>query len=281
VAKFQQLLCAIAIAVAFVSTGVASGADHPGFAKVITVAADGSGDFTTIQAAIDTIPRSNRERILIEVRDGVYVEKVLIQPDRVTLRGQSRKGTQLKFCAPREEYDKRYDAIGPGVLNVFGDDVVIERMTIENTQPNETHAFAIYGQPNRFVLDDCDVLGVGGDTVSLWNTSYGMYYHHNCRFKGGVDFVCPRGWCFVRDSKFEAVGRSAMLWHDGHMDPSMKFVVRDSEFDGPDKFWLGRNHYPSQFYLVNDRFSSRMADKPFHTQEKHSSIAEPPLFERK
>lgn len=253
----------------------------PGFARVLTVAADGSGQFTSIQAAIDTIPRNNRDRCLIDIRDGTYQEKVLLAQDRITLRGQSRKGTQLRFYAPREEYDRRYDAIGPGVLNVFGDDVIVQRMTIENTQPNETHAFAIYGQPNRFILDDCEVLGSGGDTLSLWNTSHGMYYHRNCHFKGGVDFVCPRGWCFVRDSSFEAVGRSAMLWHDGHMNPNMKFVLRDCMFDGPQNFWLGRNHYPSQFYLLKARFASRMADKPVQTVEKHSSVAEPPLFERK
>jgi pectinesterase len=256
-------------------------AAEPGFARALTVAADGSGDFTTIQSAIDTIPRNNRDRILIEIRDGVYHEKVLLVQDRITLRGQSRKGTQLKFYAPRQDYDRRYDSIGPGVMNVFGDDTIIERMTIENTQPNQTHAFAIYGQPNRLILDDCEILGVGGDTLSLWNTAHGMYYHRNCHFKGGVDFVCPRGWCFICDSQFEAVGRSAMLWHDGHMDPSMKFVVRDCAFDGPENFWLGRNHYPSQFYLLNARFSSRLADKPIQTTDKRSSIADPPLFERK
>jgi pectinesterase len=261
--------------------GIPVSAAEPGFAKVLTVAADGSRDFTTIQSAIDTIPRSNRDRILIKIRDGVYHEKVLLVQDRITVRGQSRKGTQLKYFAPREDYDRRYDAIGPGVMNVFGDDSIVQRMTIENTQPNDTHAFAIYGQPNRLILDDCEVLGLGGDTLSLWNTPYGMYYHRNCHFKGGVDFVCPRGWCFIRDSQFEAVGHSAMLWHDGHMDPSMKFVVRDCSFDGPENFWLGRNHYPSQFYLLNGRFSSRMADKPIQTTDKRSSIADPPLFERK
>ena len=203
-----------------VFASVPANAAPTGFAKVLTVAADGSGDFATIKSAIDTIPRSNCERVLIEVRDGVYREKVRIEPDRITLRGQSRKGTQLKFDAPREDYDRQYDAIGPGVMNVFGDDLIIQRMTIENTQPNETHAFAIYGQPNRLILDDCEVLGSGGDTLSLWNTPYGMYYHRNCHFKGGVDFVCPRGWCFICDSQFQAVGRSAILWHDGHLDPS-------------------------------------------------------------
>ena len=157
-----------------VFASVPATAAPPGFAKALTVAADGSGDFATIQSAINTIPRSNRDRCLIEIRDGIYHEKVLIVPDRITLRGQSRRGTQLKFYAPREDYDRRYDAVGPGVMNVFGDDIIIQGMTIENTQPKETHAFAIYGQPDRLILDDCEILGSGGDTLSLWNTAHGM-----------------------------------------------------------------------------------------------------------
>lgn len=275
--RFTQRFAFLTLVIA----SIPARASEPSFAMVLTVAADGSGDYTSIQSAIDTIPRSNRDRMLIDVRDGIYYEKVLLMQDRITIRGQSRKGTQVKFNAPREEYDRRYDAIGPGVMNVFGDDTVIQRMTIENTQPNETHAFAIYGQPNRLILDDCEVLGSGGDTLSLWNTSHGMYYHRNCQFRGGVDFVCPRGWCFIRDSQFQAVGRSAMLWHDGHMDPTMKFVLCDCSFDGPENFWLGRNHYPSQFYLLSAHFSRRMADKPIQTTERRSSVADPPLFERK
>ena len=89
-----------------ISSSVSAIETPAGFSRKLIVAADGSGQFTTIQSAIDTIPRSNRDRILIEIRDGVYNEKVRIDPDRITLRGQSRKGTQLKFYAPREEYDR-------------------------------------------------------------------------------------------------------------------------------------------------------------------------------
>ncbi|QEG36438.1 pectinesterase family protein [Bythopirellula goksoeyrii] len=247
----------------------------------LIVASDGSGDFTTLQAAIETIPANNIERITIFVRNGIYEEKVLLRQKRVSIIGESRDGVRLQFNAPRSEYDRRYDRIGPAVLNVFGSDNMVRNMTIENTQQTPEHAFAIYGQPQRFILDDCDVLGVGGDTLSLWNTSYGMYYHRNCRFKGGVDFVCPRGWCFVRDCHFESASQSAALWQDGHMDLDMKFILRNCTFDGPPEFWLGRNHYPSQFYLLGCQFSENLADKPIGVVKDLSGVANPEVYERR
>jgi pectinesterase len=246
------------------------------------VAQDGSGDFRTIQAALDTIPRANAGRIVILVREGVYTEKVLIDQNRITLRGQSRKGTRIEYNLPRPEYDKRYDGLGPAVLNVFGDDVIVENLTVENTQPGVGHAFAIYGQPLRFILADCDVLSTGGDTLSLWNTAHGMYYHTNCFFKGAVDFVCPRGWCYIENSQFYEVGRLATLWQDGHVDPDMKFVLRNCSFDGVPDFQLGRNAYPSQFYLLDCIFSKNMADKPIYIARKDVELQEDKaLYQRK
>lgn len=250
-------------------------------AETLTVAKDGSGDFRSIQAAVDSIPNDNVERVVIEIRDGIYNEKLRIDQNCITLRGESRAGTRIAYHLPRTEYDRRYDRLGPGVVNLFGEDIVLENLTVENTQPNQTHAFAIYGQPNRLILNGCDILGVGGDTLSLWNTAHGMYYHRDCTFRGGVDFVCPRGWCFVRDSRFEPVSTSAALWHDGHMDLDMKFVLRNCEFDGVENFWIGRNHYPSQFYLVDCVFSERMADKPIATVSKPKAGVDPADYERK
>src|SRR4051794_34780794 len=91
-------------------TSIPVSAAEPGFARALTVAADGSGDFTTIQSAIDTIPRNNRERILIEIGAGVYPEKVLHAKVLFTFRGQSEKGTEVNFYAPRDNYARRYDS---------------------------------------------------------------------------------------------------------------------------------------------------------------------------
>lgn len=85
----------------------------------------------------------------------------------------------------------------------------------------------------------------------------------------------------VRDSRFESTNGSAILWHDGHMNANMKFVVRNSRFEGPLGFWLGRNHYPSQFYLLDCMFAETMANKPIGTVKDLSDVADTSGYERK
>ena len=56
--------------------------------KMMTVAKDGSGDFSSIQAAVDSIPeRPGENPVHILVRAGEYREKVVIHRDNVVLTG--------------------------------------------------------------------------------------------------------------------------------------------------------------------------------------------------
>jgi pectinesterase len=138
-------------------------------------------------------------------------------------------------------------------------------MTIENSQPEiGPHAFAIYGTGTRTIILNCNILSKGGDTVSLWDYKAGMYYHVNCYFEGAVDFVCPRGWCFIKDSKFFELKQTAAIWHAGGFDSSQKFVLQNCSFDGVKGFELGRHHYDAQFYLLDCSFSDSMKDKPIY-----------------
>jgi hypothetical protein len=62
-----------------------------GIAKIIVVAKDGSGQFRTVQAAIDSVASPNTRRVLIYVKKGIYAEKVNIPAgkDLITLKGES------------------------------------------------------------------------------------------------------------------------------------------------------------------------------------------------
>jgi hypothetical protein len=91
-----------------------------------------------------------------------------------------------------------------------------------------------------------------------------LYYHANCYFRGAVDMVCPRGWCFIRDSRFFEVKTSAAIWHDGHYNADQKLVIVNSSFDGVSGFHLGRHHYDAQFFLINCSFSDNMSDRPIY-----------------
>ncbi len=230
------------------------------------VAADGSGGFTTVQAAVASIPRNNRERRIILVRDGTYHEKVRIDAPFVTLRGTSRAGTRLEFAQGADAFGTHPDALGRGVVNLAAtaDDCVLENLTIENTDGRiGPHAFTVYGEADRTVIIDCNVWSQGADTLSLWREGGGHYYHARLDVRGSVDFICPRGWCFMRDSTITQVDprASAAVWHDGSLDPDMKFVLRACRFDGPPEWLLGRWHHDAQFYLLNCAFSHAMRDR--------------------
>ena len=229
----------------------------------IVVSADGSGDFKTIQAAVSSIPAINRERVVVFVKNGTYREKIRVDASFVTLRGQSRKGTRIEFPQLQDDFVAHPDDLGWAVINLNRvNDFVLENLTVENTASNMlAHAFTIYGTGDRTVIVGCNVLSHGGDTVSLGPGGPGRYYHARCNFSGSVDFVCPRGWCYVTDCSFYAYKKTAAVWHDGSSDPDMKFVLRNCRFDGATGFSLGRHHVDAQFYFLDCKFSAKMRDK--------------------
>ena len=248
----------------------------------LVVAADGSGDFRTIQAALASLPASNRERRIILVRDGVYAEKIRVDAPCVTLRGESRAGTRIEFPQGADEFHRQEDPLGIGVVNLAAtaSDFVLENLTVRNTHGViGPHAFAVFGLADRTVIIDCDVFSQGADTLSLWRgrnanapavtgspgpRDGGRYYHARLNVCGSVDFICPRGWCYMTDSTITQVnpGATAAIWHDGSKNQDMKFVLRRCRFDGPPNWILSRHHADAQFYLLDCTFSAAMQDKP-------------------
>ncbi|MDM8161780.1 pectinesterase family protein [Labilibaculum sp. K2S] len=228
----------------------------------IVVAADGTGDYISLTEAIDHLPFYNYQRLVIFVKNGVYNEKIRIEQDYLTIRGENRDSTIIQYAQLREDWQKNRDYIGPAVINIHADDIILDNLTIRNTQPKlGPHAFTIYGTGTRTIITNCNVTSNGGDTVSLWNYKEGMYYHDNCYFEGGVDFVCPRGWCYISNSSFKELMNTAAVWHAATTNENQKMVLSHCEFMGVDSFYLARHHYEAQFYFLNCRFPAEMRDK--------------------
>ncbi len=251
----------------------------------IIVAKDGTGDFTTVHAAVQSIPTDNVERKVILVRHGVYEERVRVLAPYVTLRGESRYGTRIIANAPA---DTSKDEIGMGVVNIASSahDFVAENLTIHNTvRVTGPHAFAVLGNADRVVIQDADIYSLGADTLAMWRTGKskdergrsegpgatplteegGRYYHARLRVAGSVDFICPRGWCYMTDSVILAVNHfaEAAIWHSA-THPDHKLVIRSTMFDGPPNFDLGRHHRDAAFYLLDCKFSERMRNRPIY-----------------
>jgi unsaturated rhamnogalacturonyl hydrolase len=236
----------------------------------LVVAQDGSGDFTTIQAAVDAIPNDNADHHIILVRNGTYREKVMIATSHIALVGEDRDRTQIVFAELRKNWRKTHpDDWGAAVINIGRDvtDVTIANMTVRNDYGGDhDHQFAIrsFEGSTRIAILNANVIADGGDTVSLWNVDSGLTYYADSYFEGWVDFVCPRGWAYATNSRFFSHSETASIWHDGSAHQDSKFVIRHSSFDGVPNFALGRNHRDGQFYLLDVSFSANIADKPLY-----------------
>lgn len=61
------------------------------------VSADGSGDFTTVQDAIDAIPADNTKPMRIHIKNGIYKEKIRLEKPYVTLVGEDKDRTIITY----------------------------------------------------------------------------------------------------------------------------------------------------------------------------------------
>jgi pectinesterase len=238
----------------------------------IIVAQDGSGHFSKIQDALDSVPIDNKQNIIIFIRNGVYHEKLFITKSFITLVGEDRDSTCIIYAELRKNWTAEHNGSdwGAAVINIdsLATDITLANFTVHNNygtlHNDESHQFAVRGGGTRVLILNCNIIADGGDTLSLWNKKNGMYYHANCYFEGGVDYVCPRGWCYITDSKFYGHNLSASIWHDGDENKNQKFVIRSSSFDGVQGFPLGRNHRDGQIFLLDCTFSKAMADTPIY-----------------
>ncbi|RRN77920.1 hypothetical protein EIM50_17145 [Pseudoxanthomonas sp. SGD-10] len=216
----------------------------------------------SIQAAIEAAPDSSDVPYLIQIKNGIYREKVIIDKPNMVLVGEDRDSTRLIYAelagkATIKEYKGKRVGNGVIVLLEGADDCVISGLTVYNNygstvEATTAHQMAIFGRATRTIVINCNVWADGNDALALWAPKGdGMYYHADLDIRcPGVDILCPRGWSYMTRSKIYGDGR-ALIWHDGRGDDDKKLVITDSHFDSKRPVVLGRYHHPAQFYLLN------------------------------
>lgn len=230
----------------------------------LVVTADGSGDFSSVQAAIDSLPADNRERKIILVKNGTYREHVRVERSFVTLRGEERLGTRIvwEINDPRKDPKGNADRKGIASFNLHNaSDVVIENLTIDNPASLGLKPITVFstGEGTRILIQDAEILGLGGDTLSLWTR--GHYYHRNLHVTGTYHFVGPRGTCYLADSLIEVLGPvSNALFNEGMQDERQKFVLHRCRLVSKVPFGLGSNFRDAAWYFVDCHFPDTLKE---------------------
>jgi len=266
----------------------------------IVVDQQGTGDFVSIQPAID-FALQHQEVKEIFIKGGIYTEKLFIDSlmSHLTFKGSSKDEVTIRFTQSRDFWRCSHpDDYGAAVINVKGRDLKFLNLTVINDFgstisgdtsifcPNafspsadngskehlnkiiskDSHQFAFRSFPGatRILLENCNFISDGGDTVSPWDVENGMYYMKNCTVSGHVDAWCPRGYALAENCIFYGKNRHATVWHDGIADKNSKSVMKNCRFEGDSGFALGRYHKDSQQYFFDCTFAETMADKPIY-----------------
>lgn len=154
------------------------------------VAADGTGNFTSIQKAIDASKAFPESRVTIFVKNGTYHEKVLVPScnSHLSIIGESADKTIIS-------YDDYFDKINRGrnstfytaTLTVVANDFRLENITIENTAGPVGQAVALHVEGDRCVFINCRFLG-NQDTVYAAGR-FSRQFFSNCYVEGTTDFI--------------------------------------------------------------------------------------------
>jgi lysophospholipase L1-like esterase len=161
------------------------------------VAADGSGDYTTLQAAINAVPVSHPgiSPYILYLRPGFYHEKVTIPAtlSDIKILGESRDSTILDYT---DYVGMSGTANVPGTnavqtLQVNASNITFENMTIQDTVTVERAvAVNVGNSADKVKFINCNIYG-HQDTYYLYNCY--RVYHKNCKITGSVDFIFGNG----------------------------------------------------------------------------------------
>jgi PelA/Pel-15E family pectate lyase len=253
----------------------------------VTVALDGSGNFRSIQEAINSLPDAAKEQRVILIKKGTYREKLFIEKDFITLKGEDKNETIIIISEARDIFKCSHpDDWGVATINLKGSDINIDNLSFINeygfNAPKEDISFPCANDTSakkektvrkvghqmalrsfnttRLTVTNCIFRSGGGDTVSPWNADEGMFYFKDCIMEGYVDMYCPRGWALADHCEFICHSKEAAIWHDGSKNEKSKTVFFNCKFSGDEGFKLGRWHRDAQFFLFDCRFSREMAD---------------------
>ncbi len=156
----------------------------------LTVAQDGSGDFSSIQEAIDHTKSFPDQRITIFVKAGVYLEKVKVHSwnSRLSLVGEDAATTIIRWGDHFKKMARhRNSTFHTPTLWVQGDDFRAENLTIENTAGEVGQAIALAVEADRCLIQHCRILGFQD---SLYAAGANTRQHYkNCHIEGSTDFI--------------------------------------------------------------------------------------------
>ncbi|KEH40669.1 probable pectinesterase 29 [Medicago truncatula] len=231
--------------------------------KKITVDPKGHhGCFSTIQSAIDSIPSNNRYWTSINIKEGIYREKLKIPYDKpyIIIQGAGMSKTIV-------EWNDHATTLQSPTFFTMADNIVVRFISFRNSYNNPRNsnpwapavAAMVSGDKTYFYN-----VGFFGFQDTLWDDQ-GRHYYKNCLIQGAVDFIFGAGQSIYEECSISVIasalgqGIAGFITAQGRTgeNDANGFVFKNCNVYGDGTTYLGR---PWRAYARVLFYNTNMSD---------------------
>ncbi|MFD3000685.1 pectinesterase family protein [Pontibacter toksunensis] len=240
------------------------------------VAKDGSGDFKTVQEAINAVPDFRKNQTTVFIKNGVYKEKLVLPPSKTAVKfvGEDVQKTILThddYAAKKNRFGEEMGTTGSTSFYVFGDDFTAENITFENSAGPVGQAVAVRVDGDKVMFTNCRFLGYQ-DTLYPHGEKSRQYYK-NCYIEGTTDFIF--GWStavFENCEIYSKEGGSYITAASTLEGTPYGFVFLNCRLTGnapANSYYLGRPWRPyAKTVFINTHMGNHIKPEGWHNWNK-------------
>ena len=219
--------------------------------KMIVVAQDGSGNFSTVQAAFNSIPGHNTSAVTVFIKDGVYKEKLHLDAtqDFVTVIGEDEFKTILTNDDHTGKVTRKGDTVNTRNSYSFiveADNFTAKNITIQNNAGFAAgQAVALESDGDKAQYFNCRLIGF--QDVLFTNNPDSRQFYDDCYIEGTTDFIFGSATVWFEHCHIHSKKNSHVTAASTPQDHEFGYVFNDCTLTGDTslhKVSLGRPWRP-------------------------------------
>lgn len=239
----------------------------------IVVSRDGTGNFRTLQEAIESARAFMDYTVTIYVRNGVYKEKVIVPSwvENIDIIGEDRDKTIIT-------YDDHANINKMGTFRTYtvkveGSDITFKNLTIENNAAQLGQAVALHTEGDRLKFINCRILG-NQDTIYT-GAKFTRLYFKDCYIDGTTDFIFGPSTALFEDCIIHSKRNSYVTAASTPKEAKYGYVFKHCKLTaepGVDKVYLGRPWRPYAYTLfIECELGKHIVSAGWHNWSKQSN----------
>ncbi len=204
----------------------------------IVVVQNGSGDYTSVQEAIDAVPANSTDRTIIYIKNGRYYEVLTIDTNKTNISfiGENVDSVILTYdnaaSKVNPETGSNFGTSGSSSFFINGDGFYAQNITFENSvDPNYGQAVAVRTTADKVIFQNCKFLG----NQDTYYPHSGRCYHKDCYFEGTTDFIFGKAIAYFENCTIHSKGGTSITAAATPEHIEYGFVFNNCTITGTDK----------------------------------------------